>query len=256
MLINPKVRIPREAQFVAQQSTIGDLYLNFETTGKSLAYLPIDGSAKIEGSIKAPSLLPEDVLKEVREGLASLKQIGPLVANLTELTAPRTLKDVEAGQPRNLWTTLEQFEATAQSMQNQMDKPDSELGKLLATARMAAEDLRKTLAKASETLDTANKGFASMGEAGKNANALLDKSNALADKLAKDADQAKVLLDNMNGLLTDLRAGKGTLGKLLTDDELHRALVTLIENLQTLSDNTNRLMTMWRKEGLFAKEGK
>jgi hypothetical protein len=32
--------------------------------------------------------------------------------------------------------------------------------------------------------------------------------------------------------------------------------VNLVENLQKMTDNTNRLVTMWREQGVFAKEGK
>jgi hypothetical protein len=32
--------------------------------------------------------------------------------------------------------------------------------------------------------------------------------------------------------------------------------VALVENLETLIDNTNRLMLQWRKEGILSKEGK
>jgi hypothetical protein len=60
----------------------------------------------------------------------------------------------------------------------------------------------------------------------------------------------------MNGLISDVRTGKGTMGKLFTSDEMHRALVTLIENLRTMSDNANRLVIQLREEGMFSKEKK
>lgn len=256
MRINPEVRIAREAVFVAQQSTVGDLYLDFRTTAKPTGYLSTDGEAKIEGVIKAPTLLPEDLMSDFREAMNKFGQLDAILANLQELTEPRTLKDVAAGKRRNLWTTLDQFEATAKSVQDQLEKPDSQFGRLMTTARQAATDLRKTLAEASKTLEAVGETGKTLQEAGKKADALIGKADALMAKLSKDADHAQKLMENMNGLVTDIRGGKGTLGKLLTDDELHHALVTLIENLGTMADNLDRLVTMWRQEGVLSKEGK
>ena len=76
------------------------------------------------------------------------------------------------------------------------------------------------------------------------------------DKLSKDADNLNATLDNANAVLTDIRQGKGTLGQLAANDQLHRELVDLVENLRAMTDNVNRLVTMWREQGLLSKEGK
>lgn len=261
--VNPEVRIPANAQFVAQQSTIGDLFLNFEGKVKPEGYLPIDGSARLTGVIKSPTLLPEDLTNDLRTAMASFKGLDAVLANLKELTTPRTLADLKAGKPKNLWTTLEQFEDTTRSLQNQLDNKDSDLRQLLASAAAAAKTLQATLIKAGAVLDSAEKTIATIDRtgqtlevAGQKTGTLLDKTTTLMEKLSHDADAAKTLLDNMNAVADGVRQGKGTLGKLVNDDDLHRALLTLIEDLQVLSDNTNRAMIMWRKEGLFAKEGK
>ena len=249
MRIDPGTRIPEQAIFVGQQSTVGDLFLDFQSTTKPTSYLPSDGTARIEGILKTPSLLPEDVLTEVRDGLSSLKKIEPLVANLTRLTEPRTLKDVETGQPRNLSTAIEQFETTAKSLQAQMDETESPFNQTLAQAQDALAETKKAMA----TINEVAKQFE---EAGAKASATLDKTAVLADKLTQDAEKAEAVLDQVNSLIADVRDGKGTMGKMLTDDELHRALVNLVENLQGVTDNANRLLIMWRKEGVLAKEKK
>jgi len=249
MRIDPGVRIPLQAALVAQQSTMGDLFLDFQSTTTPTGYLPTDGTARIEGALRTPSLLPENVLTDVREGLSTLKKFEPLITNLTRLTEPRTLKDLEAGQPRNLSTAIEQFEVTVKSLQDQMNQPESGLNQTLGQARA-------TLAETKKTMATINQVAKQFEEAGSKASTALDKTAVLADKLTQDAEKAEAVLDQVNALLADLREGKGTMGKMLTDDELHRALVNLVENLQGVTDNANRLLIMWRKEGVLAKEKK
>jgi phospholipid/cholesterol/gamma-HCH transport system substrate-binding protein len=256
ILIKKEITIPANSTFIAQQTTIGDVYLNFQTKGKREGALPMDGTARVEGISKTPSILPEGLMTDFQNAMGQLNGLGPLVANLTELTKQRTLKDVAAGQPKNLWTTLEQFDLTARALQDVFVDPKSDLNQLLVTARTSVDELRKTMVKAATTFDGANKSLAGFDEASAKAGNLMDKGTVLAEKLTKDSERLGLLVDNLNGMVADLRAGKGTMGKLFASDELHRALVTLTENLRTMTDNTNRLVTMWREEGVFSKEKK
>src|ERR1039458_4748869 len=52
-------------------------------------------------------------------------------------------------------------------------------------------------------------------------------------------DSAKQFVDNGNALLTDVRAGKGTLGKLATDDSLYTQYRQVGENLSSATAKMN-----------------
>jgi ABC-type transporter Mla subunit MlaD len=241
MRIDQDVDIPREAQFVAQQMTMGDIFLDFQTRGPSTESLPKDGSARIEGLVKTPSLLPEDLMEDVREGIATLKRLEPLSQSLEELIAPRSLQEVESGaKPPNLSTAVKQFQATTKAIQDELQDPESAFGRLLARAQESADDLSATLAAARDTL-------AVYKEAG-------TKAVATVDQFKQDAEQAQKLLASAGEMVDGVRQGKGTLGKLVADDELHLKLTTLTENLIALTDNLDRLVTLWREEGILSKE--
>ena len=60
----------------------------------------------------------------------------------------------------------------------------------------------------------------------------VDRAINAADKAATAAGQAGGLIDNVNGLVTDLRAGKGTAGALLSREELYSDLRELIRDLK------------------------
>ena len=60
----------------------------------------------------------------------------------------------------------------------------------------------------------------------------IDKAIAAVDKAAAAAGHADALLDNANGLVTDLRAGKGTAGALLARDDVYSDLRELLRDLK------------------------
>jgi phospholipid/cholesterol/gamma-HCH transport system substrate-binding protein len=66
------------------------------------------------------------------------------------------------------------------------------------------------------------------------------KSAAAPGSLAGIATSATVTLDETTKLLQDLRAGRGTVGQLFTDDALYRELNTFVQAAQEVADNVNR----------------
>ena len=60
----------------------------------------------------------------------------------------------------------------------------------------------------------------------------IDKAIDAADKAATAAGKAGGLIDNVNGMVTDLRAGKGTAGALLAKDDVYADLRELIRDFK------------------------
>jgi ABC-type transporter Mla subunit MlaD len=79
-------------------------------------------------------------------------------------------------------------------------------------------------------------------------------ADQMVEKVAKDAEKIGQLVEQLSTAVKDLREGKGTLGKLMADPELHDALLALVENLNQVSKETERLLVRWRKEGILSKE--
>jgi phospholipid/cholesterol/gamma-HCH transport system substrate-binding protein len=66
------------------------------------------------------------------------------------------------------------------------------------------------------------------------------KSGSAAGSLTDVATQASAGIDELTGLITDLRAGKGTAGKLMTDDTLYQELNGLVGAMEQVATNINR----------------
>ena len=51
----------------------------------------------------------------------------------------------------------------------------------------------------------------------------------------------------------ELAAGRGTVGKLLRDDELYRKMLDLVAGLQSSADELKALVIQWREQGIKVK---
>jgi len=95
----------------------------------------------------------------------------------------------------------------------------------------------RTLAAARSSLETLTPGAAAlMTDATRVTGMLTEQRLASIDKAVDSAGSAAgragALLDNANGMVTDLRAGKGSVGSLLSRDELYSDLRELIRDLK------------------------
>jgi phospholipid/cholesterol/gamma-HCH transport system substrate-binding protein len=105
--------------------------------------------------------------------------------------------------------------------------------------------LAKTLADADNLIVTVDK---TVAEASPNANAMLregvrvlglatedrvDRALVAVDRAGKAADTASSLLTNANGAVTDLRAGKGSIGALLTRMDVYADVREMVRDLKT-----------------------
>lgn len=65
------------------------------------------------------------------------------------------------------------------------------------------------------------------------------RSGPSAGSLTDVAEKASAGIDQLSGLLGDIRAGKGTVGKLFVDDSLHRELDSLLTAYEQVARNLN-----------------
>jgi len=264
MRLRPNARIPCNSRPVVVQDGEGRPVLDWRKADKPLVYLTTDGAARVYGQIKSPSLLPDDVLQDIREGLATLKGFKSLLPKFEAVIEQRTVEEVEAGHKLpNLWTAMARFQSATKTVEDQIKQPHSPFNKLLTTwtdsgaeLKAGLKEAREGVAEARKTFDAANESLKTYQALGEKAAKSLEGVDTLVTRFAKSTDKLDAAVANFDGLVGDVRAGKGTVGKLVTDDELYRALLDLAENLQTFVDDARRLFIMWRQEGILSKEGK
>jgi phospholipid/cholesterol/gamma-HCH transport system substrate-binding protein len=85
-------------------------------------------------------------------------------------------------------------------------------------------------------LNVAADSFSTIGEGPKN---LFGKLNDIIDR-----NQAKIdrIVDNADAITTDIRTGKGTLGKLIEDDQAHREILAAVQEIRKAAEDARAMI--------------
>jgi phospholipid/cholesterol/gamma-HCH transport system substrate-binding protein len=177
-------------------------------------YEVLDGIAEVlhddRDAIKNLLSNSANAVKEANQILVdNRQQIGELIANGSSLAkeAKVTLSKVNngLGDGRPVATLVADADATLKAAQNTM-----------TTLTPSAQALMTDATRVTKIITEER----------------IDKAITAADKAASAAGKAGGLIDNVNGMVTDLRAGKGTAGALLAKDDVYSDLRELIRDLK------------------------
>jgi phospholipid/cholesterol/gamma-HCH transport system substrate-binding protein len=84
-------------------------------------------------------------------------------------------------------------------------------------------------------LNVAADSFSTIGEGPKN---LFGKLNDIIDRNSAKIDR---IIDNADVITTDIRSGKGTLGKLVESDEVHQQLLASVEEIRKAAEDARKM---------------
>ena len=168
------------------------------------------------------------VLRDERENIKNLIKNG--AEAVTEVNSLLVKNREELG------TLISEGAQLAKEAKVTLSKVNNGLGDGRAIATLL-NDASTTLRTANTTMNTLTPSASALMTDATRVTGLiteqrLDKAINAADKAAQVAGQAGGLIDNVNGMVTDLRAGKGTAGALLSRDELYSDLRELIRDLK------------------------
>lgn len=188
-----------------------------------------------------------------------MRDVSQVAQNLNKLTSQGEIPAIMS----NLLVTTEKARAVAE----RLERGEGMLGKLMSSDETLYGDLKKTLANASEMSEDFKKTAANaalLSERLKNGEGtigrLMDPNDTLHDDLQKaiatfrtacesfdmgDAKtdvkevlaSAKTLVENLSTVAERLKDGKGTLGKLTTDEEMYNEVNGLIRDVRQVIDN-------------------
>ncbi len=223
------------------------------------------------------SMLPGDLKDALAKTAAALSGLlgtdaegdpaGDGIAGTTDGTRP-------ASRPANLATAIDKIAKLAESLnqitgdsENQRNIKDA-LADLRRTAKGANEAIEKLSKRIAETADEFKDMAASAKDVIKTAgdavqsttravtedlSDTLGRANDLIAKFAHDADELGKVLAGVRKITDGVAAGRGTVGKLLRDEELYRRLIELLAGLQGAADELKTLVVQWRTQGIRMK---
>lgn len=235
-----------------------------ETTGKLLVELqlktdfPISKTSK--ASLYSPSLIGGKQIK-----------ILPNFADKDLAVDGQTLaSSIELGLTDSLGGKIEPIQQKLEKMLVNIDNLVSGLNNVLD--KKGQEDIKKSLAELSQTMEQFHKASGSINsilDTNKgqingvvtNFNKMSSNFNKISDSLSK-ADLGKTVrnlnqtLAKVDVLMSNLNSGKGTAGKLLSDDALYNNLAKTSKELELLLQDVRLYPTRYVNVSLFGKKNK
>jgi len=259
LTIRRDVAIPGNAVLTQSRTGLGDAQLDIvlprEASGQRetpAAPLPTDGAGVLRtAEVTGPQLLPQSVTDKA----------DAVLENLRALTEPRTPKDVRSGRAvPNVPSVLQHLDEALAGVRSLADEENQRnlkaslrsLAKASERISTALDGLEKTLGKADETFGKAN--FA-VDKVSSSVDDVTGRADRVLEKLYDDAVRVANLLDTLNSLAKKVQEGEGTVGKLLTDDELHEATVLMAIQIRETLQDISRLVEKLEQEGLLRKGG-
>jgi len=228
--------------FINTAGVLGEQYLEI-VPGRDFEKPPIAAKAVIHGAPAVHDPPRTDLvvarLYEVLDGVAAVLRddrdaIKNLLAN--SANAVKEANQLLVDNRGAIGELITSGASLAKEAKTTLTKVNAGLGDGRAVAALLA-DASGTLKTAQSTMTTLTPpAQALMADATRVTNIIteqrIDKAIDAADKAASAAGKAGGLIDNVNGMVTDLRAGKGTAGALLAKDDIYSDLRELIRDLK------------------------
>lgn len=222
-----------ENDFEFSKKSLAKIYSASLMGGKSLAIIP-----SYEGEMAEPGdvLLGEiesDIFSSMTEKLNPLQakvenvivSADSLMVGLADLLDVETRNSIKQSI-NSLNATLLNFKNLSASLDTLVIENEAKLGKTLNNT----EVMTSNLAKLSDTLVNANLGVT--------------------------VKKLETTLDSVNSILANLEAGQGTIGKLLTDDEMYINLTNASKELEELLEEVKLHPSRFVKVSVFGKKDK
>ena len=200
-----------ENDFEFSKNSVAKIYSASLMGGKSLAIIPsYEGETALPGAVLMGEI-ESDIFSSVADKLNPLQakvenvivSADSLMSGLNDVLNEKSKEQIKQSLT-SLNTTLLNLQKVSGSLDEIVQKNDEKLSNTLSNAEL----MTGNLAKLSDTLVNANLG-----------------------EMVKNMDAA---LTSVNAILSNLESGQGTMGKLLTDEEMYVNLTNASKELEEL----------------------
>ena len=210
------------------------------------------GIRTIQAVVSGSDLVPDEVtalaeelriaVREMRDkGMLDnfnrqVEQVGELARSMQELVGDEALRsDVResvasmreaAASAERIGRELEEFTGRLQSMQEDASQLITDARDVSATVKRSAEHADEAILSTRENVD------------------------ALTRELLARLEQMDSVLGDVHVITSAIADGRGTAGKMISDDRLYEGLVLNMRLLEELLGTSNRLLAQWEQEGV------
>lgn len=257
-------------------STSAPVTINGLTVGKimGISLIPATGNLMVEVQVKTDFPISKSSTIDIYEpGLIGGKQIQ-IVPNLQD---PIMAESGDTFKGRNVPGLTSLVGEKLSPLQEKIEKVAESANLLLTNLNQVLDD--KSKANLRESIAKLNNLMSEFEKASKNVNQIIDKNQANIDgslanfnktsanfaKLSDTLANAKIgeainhfekSLQSVDNMMSNLEQGKGTMGKLLNDDQLYKNLNATSSELELLLQDLRLNPTRYINVSLFGKKNK
>lgn len=224
--------------FKKSASLLGEFYLEIDpgtsespdpVTGQMVKNRALSDGDQVVNVVEAVST--SDILVQVNETLPVLRAILQDVHKLTQGPLQDIAKSVQQGIDKN--------SAAAEQLLHHVDSIALDVKGM--TAGQAGDDVKKSLSNIREITESikglVGKGDTEIGSTG-------DKLRKDLDKIGSAVDNLNHTLENMSVMTDKVKAGEGTVGRLLNDDTIANNVEQITEDAGGFIRSITRLQTL------------
>ena len=212
--VDTRYPIPADSTVtIRRKGILADPFVEFAPGGDPLQVLPTDGSAQLVGSV-SPS---------IDEAAAKLQR---LAGRVDSLLADEQLQD----DFRTTLSNLARLSGRGTEALDRVRDLTDELRQFVELSSQLVQEVQTLSADVRTQVD----------HQGRN----LDR---LTDNLVRNSEELNRSLQSAAEILTDIRRGEGSLGKLLTQDELYRQLVETVAQTRRAVSELEKTIAYFRE---------
>lgn len=213
----------------------------------------------IQASMAGSDLVPDEVTAlaaELREAVAELRAsglidnmnrqvevIGELARSMNELVGDDELRaDVKASV-----TSMRQAASSAERIGRELEEFTQRL-------RAMQQDASDILVEAREVTSSVKRTAEHADEAILSTRTQIEATGKNVDEISREflarLEELEIVMADVQQITTAIAEGRGTAGKLVTDDRLYEGLVINMQLLERTMQTANRLLEQWEQEGI------
>ncbi len=224
--------------FKKTASLLGEFYLEIDP-GTSESPDPVTGLMKKNNLLRDGDQIPNvveavstsDILVQVNETLPVLRSILQDVHKLTQGPLQDIAKSVQGAVDKN--------SAAAEQLLKHVDSIALDVKGM--TAGQASADIKKSLSNIRDITESVK---ALVGNGDTQMNSTGDKLRQDLDKIGSAVDNLNHTLENMSTMTDKVKAGEGTVGRLLNDDTIANNVEQITEDAGGFIRSITRLQTL------------
>ena len=254
-------KIPEAAEVVVSSQGIGSAYIDIPVTPEMAGDTLKDGGG-IKGRSGGSQLIPEgiqqrfgrleerfsELVGDVKKGGRELKKVTGDLHELFQRRAPGSVGAVSEGGVEtfaNMSTVVQRLDFALQNIN------------LVLGDQESMENIKVSLANLRQTSEHARDAAQEFKVVGTKATGMIENVNqhveTAASQITDDAVKLAQLLDNLNQVVSEVKSGRGTFGKMIRDQRLYESLLVTSDKMQLLVMEMQDLVSQWKSDGVKFK---